>query len=95
MSGTTYDLTRDSVKMPAVNPSVGKLRVAIVHYWLVGMRGGEKVVEALCELFPQAEIFTHVYAPEAIPERIHRHKIHTTFINRLPQAKNATSPTCR
>lgn len=81
--------------MPAVNSSVGKLRVAIVHYWLVGMRGGEKVVEALCELFPQAEIFTHVSAPEAISERIRRHKIHTTFINRLPQAKNATSPTCR
>lgn len=79
--------TGDSLKTLATWPVAGNLRVAIVHYWLLNMRGGEKVVEALCELFPQAEIFTHVYAPEAISERIRRHKIHTTFINRLPQAK--------
>ena len=34
------------------------MRVAIVHYWLVGMRGGEKVVEARCKLYPEADIFT-------------------------------------
>ncbi|MHB1677548.1 MAG: glycosyltransferase [Sulfuriferula sp.] len=62
------------------------IRVAIVHYWLVNMRGGEKVVEALCEMFPQAEIFTHVYVPEAVSETIRKHKVHTTFINRLPKA---------
>jgi hypothetical protein len=32
------------------------MKVAIVHYWLVGMRGGEKVIEALCEMYPQADI---------------------------------------
>lgn len=50
------------------------------------MRGGEKVVEALCELFPQADIFTHVYDPSAISETISRHKIETSFIQRLPGA---------
>lgn len=60
------------------------MRVAIVHYWLVGMRGGEKVVEALCEMFPQADIFTHVYTPDAVSETIRRHKITTSFINALP-----------
>jgi hypothetical protein len=45
----------------------GGNEVAIVHYWLVGMRGGEKVVEALCELYPQADIFTHVVAPGRFP----------------------------
>ena len=45
------------------------MRVAIVHYWLVGMRGGEKVIEALCELYPQADIFTHVYVPEMVSEK--------------------------
>lgn len=64
-----------------------KLRVALVHYWLVGMRGGEKVLEELCGLFPQAEIFTHVVAPEAISPALRRHQIHTTFINRLPGAR--------
>ena len=60
------------------------IKVAIVHYWLVGMRGGEKVVEALCEMFPQADIFTHVYVPDAISETIRRHTVKTSFINRLP-----------
>ena len=42
------------------------MKVAIVHYWLVGMRGGERVIEALCDLYPQADIFTHVYVPDMI-----------------------------
>jgi glycosyltransferase involved in cell wall biosynthesis len=62
------------------------IRVAIVHYWLVGMRGGEKVVEALCDMFPQADIFTHVYVPDAVSEKIRRHKVSTSFINSLPRA---------
>lgn len=62
------------------------MRVALVHYWLVTMRGGEKVLDALCELYPQAEIFTHVYVPEAVSERIRGHRVHTTFIDRLPRA---------
>ena len=56
------------------------MRVAIVHYWLVGMRGGEKVVEALCEMFPEADVFTHVYDASAISETIKKHQI--TMIKR-------------
>ncbi|HZT86891.1 MAG TPA: glycosyltransferase [Stellaceae bacterium] len=62
------------------------MKVAIVHYWLVGMRGGEKVVEALCDMFPHADIFTHVYVPEAVSEKIRRHRVTASFINRLPRA---------
>jgi len=62
------------------------MKVAIIHYWLVGMRGGEKVVEALCELFPQADIFTHVYVPEKVSEKVRRHRVIPTFINALPRA---------
>jgi glycosyltransferase involved in cell wall biosynthesis len=62
------------------------MKVAIIHYWLVGMRGGEKVIEALCEMYPQADIFTHVYVPEMISDKIRQHKIITTFINSLPRA---------
>jgi len=61
------------------------MRVALVHYWLVGMRGGEKVLEALCRLYPNADIFTHVYVPEAVSETIRRHRVRTTFIARLPR----------
>ena len=63
------------------------MKVALVHYWLVSMRGGEKVLEELCELFPQADIFTHVYDPDAVSERIRRHTVHTTFVSRLPYPK--------
>jgi glycosyltransferase involved in cell wall biosynthesis len=62
------------------------MRVAIIHYWLVGMRGGEKVLEALCNMFPNADIYTHVYDPSAISGVIKSHRISTTFINRLPFA---------
>jgi glycosyltransferase involved in cell wall biosynthesis len=51
------------------------------------MRGGEKVVESLCEIYPEADIFTHVIDPEAISPTIKRHKIYTTYINRLPRAR--------
>ncbi|MEX5729698.1 glycosyltransferase involved in cell wall biosynthesis [Rhodovulum iodosum] len=61
-------------------------RVAIVHYWLVGMRGGEKVLEALCRMFPEAELFTHVYVPDRISPALNAHKVHTTRIARLPFA---------
>jgi glycosyltransferase involved in cell wall biosynthesis len=63
------------------------MRVAIVHYWLVGMRGGEKVLEALCTIFPNADIYTHVYDPAAVSTVIKRHRIYTTFIDTLPYAK--------
>lgn len=67
-------------------PITSGMKVAIVHYWLVGMRGGEKVVEGLCELFPEADVFTHVYFPQAISPRINAHRVRTSFISRLPQA---------
>ncbi len=62
------------------------MRVAIIHYWLVGMRGGEKVIEALCEMYPQADIFTHVYVSEMVSEKIKKHRVIPTFINSLPRA---------
>ena len=63
------------------------MKVAIVHYWLVTMRGGEKVLEELCRMFPQADIYTNVYAPEKISDTIKSHKVYTTKINSLPLAK--------
>ena len=81
-------MTKEPEATPISKTSKNReLRVAFVHFWLLGMRGGEKVLEALCRMFPQADIFTHVYNPDAISETIKKHKIHTTFINRLPKAR--------
>ena len=63
------------------------MKVAIVHYWLLHMRGGEKVVEALCEIFPEADIYTHVLIRDQVSTTITKHKIRTTFIQRLPFAR--------
>ncbi|WP_051074158.1 glycosyltransferase [Rhizobium freirei] len=62
------------------------MRVAIVHYWLVSMRGGEKVIEALCDMYPDADIFTLVYDESRISEKIRKHKISTSFLQRIPGA---------
>lgn len=62
------------------------MRVALIHYWLVGMRGGEKVLEAFGRMFPDADIFTHVCRPENLSEALRRHRIRTTSISRLPFA---------
>jgi glycosyltransferase involved in cell wall biosynthesis len=61
-------------------------KVAIVHYWLVNMRGGEKMLEALLEMFPQADIYTHVYDPSAVSALINSHPVHTSYIQKLPFA---------
>lgn len=62
-------------------------KVAIIHYWLVGMRGGEKVLEDLCRLYPQADLFTHVAIPENLSDTIRAHRITETFVGRLPFAR--------
>ena len=63
------------------------MRVAFVHYWLVGMRGGEYVLEQFSELFPQADIFTHVLDRSKISDTLARHQIFETSVAKLPGAK--------
>ena len=60
------------------------MRVALVHDWLTGMRGGEKVLEVLCELYPDADIFTLVHRRGSVSPTIERHRITTSLVQRLP-----------
>jgi len=62
------------------------MRVALIHYWLVNMRGGEKVIESLCRLYPEADIYVNVFDAKRISNEIKRHCVKTTFINSLPFA---------
>ncbi len=57
------------------------MRVALVHYWLLGMRGGEKVLEAFCRIFPEADIFTLFYDPEKVSDTIRARRVTTSFLN--------------
>lgn len=61
-------------------------RVALVHDWLTGFRGGERVLAALCEMYPSAEIFTLVHVEGSCGPSIESRPITTSFLQRLPGA---------
>jgi glycosyltransferase involved in cell wall biosynthesis len=65
------------------------MRVALIHDWLNGMRGGEKVLELLCELYPEAEIFTLFYEPDNVSELIASKIVNVSPLQRLPWARKA------
>jgi glycosyltransferase involved in cell wall biosynthesis len=68
------------------------MRVAIVHYWLLGMRGGEKVLEALCRIAPDADVFTLFYDPDAISPAIKQHRITASYLNPLRRFHRSLLP---
>ena len=59
------------------------MRVAIVHYWLINRRGGEAVLEALCRLAPEADLFTLFYDPELVSPVIRKRRVTASFLNPL------------
>jgi glycosyltransferase involved in cell wall biosynthesis len=59
------------------------MRVALVHYWLLGSRGGEKVLEAICRILPRADIFTLFYDPERVSPLIRSKNVQASFLNPL------------
>ena len=60
------------------------MKIALVHDWLTGMRGGEKVLEVLCELYPDASLYTLLHNRGTVSSLIEQREIHTSFIDRLP-----------
>lgn len=61
--------------------------MVFIHDWLNGMRGGEKCLEALLELFPSSPIYTLLSEPEKLSDKIRRHKIIPSWIQKMPFAK--------
>ena len=61
------------------------MKVALVHDWLTGLRGGERVLEQLCLLYPDADIFTLVHVPGSAGPIIERHRIAVSFLDRFPK----------
>jgi glycosyltransferase involved in cell wall biosynthesis len=60
------------------------MRVALVHDWLTGMRGGERVLEVLCERYPDADLFTLLHVRGSMTPAIERRRIHTSALQHLP-----------
>ena len=60
------------------------MKTALLHYWLTNVRGGEKVLAALADMFPDAGIFTHAYRPERLGGLFAGRRVTESFIARLP-----------
>ena len=84
MTHVTAAAQRTASAGPRTPPPAPR-HVAIVHDWLTGMRGGEKVLQAICELYPGATLYTLVRVPGTVSETIERHPIRTSFVQRLPR----------
>jgi glycosyltransferase involved in cell wall biosynthesis len=59
-------------------------RVALVHDWLTGMRGGEKVLEVLCRMYPSADLLTLIHIPGSVSPAIERLHPQASFLQRVP-----------
>ena len=64
------------------------MKVALVHDWLTGMRGGEKCLEVFCEIFPKATLFTLLHVRGSVSKVIENMRIRTSFIQNLPFARS-------
>jgi glycosyltransferase involved in cell wall biosynthesis len=62
-------------------------RVAVVHDWLTGMRGGEAVLEAILDALPDAELFTLIHHPGSVSAKIEARTIRTSSVQ--PLARHA------
>ena len=62
-------------------------KTALLHYWLTNMRGGEHVFNELCAMFPGADIFTHAAIPSRLSGAMLNHRMHESFIARLPMGR--------
>ena len=60
--------------------------IAIVHDWLISMRGGEHVLESLCSIFPRADVFTLRYDPSGVSPTLASRNVKVSFIDRLARA---------
>jgi glycosyltransferase involved in cell wall biosynthesis len=82
-----YQLATPRLRVVRPTPSIEKARIAIVHYWFVSHRGGERVVEAMASMFPQADLFSLVVDTKAVPDSLRERPIKTSFLQKLPGSR--------
>lgn len=63
-------------------------KTVLMHDWLTGFRGGERVLEAFCELFPQSPLYTLIHVPGSTSELIENRKIVASFLSKIPKIEN-------
>ena len=75
-------LVRSERELPP--PALDTLRVALVHDWLTGMRGGEKCLEVLCRIFPEARLYTLIHRRGSLSPAIEAMRIKTSMLQHVP-----------
>ena len=63
------------------------MRVAIVHHWFISLAGGERVVDTIASMFPNADVFTLFLDEQKLPPAIKHHKITTSVLDKIPAAR--------
>jgi glycosyltransferase involved in cell wall biosynthesis len=83
-SGWSHDSDQQPARDDGVPDSLAGLRVALVHDWLTGMRGGEKCLEVLCRAFPDATLYTLIHRRGSLSPAIEGMKIRTSALQKIP-----------
>src|SRR4028118_190292 len=73
---------KPDIRPPLHSPPVSG-RVALIHDFLLDLRGAERVFAAMCDRWPDADLFTAVYDEEGTEGRFAHRRIHTSFLQRL------------
>jgi glycosyltransferase involved in cell wall biosynthesis len=84
------------IQAPSINSaateeavSLQNLRVAIVHHWFISRAGGERVIDTIASIFPTVDLFTLFLDQQKLPPALRKHKITTSFLDRIPGARRA------
>src|SRR5262245_1913921 len=75
-----HDFSFPGVRMDATSAP----RIALIHDWLTGMRGGEKCLEVVCRRWPNANLYTLLRTPGRLSSDIERLAIRTSFLQHFP-----------
>jgi len=76
---------REDERSNGLTQSLAGLRVALVHDWLTGMRGGEKCLDVLCRSFPRATLYTLIHQRGSLSPAIESMAIRTSPLQRIPR----------
>ena len=79
----------DQAPPASLTKPLNNMRVAIVHHWLVSRAGGERVFDAIAGMFPTADVFTLFLDKKKFSAALDKHKVITSFLDRIPAAQRA------
>jgi glycosyltransferase involved in cell wall biosynthesis len=83
----TTERAEEIPRDPAIEEFPRGLRVALVHYWLNGYGGGERVLEAWADIFPNADLYAPMASEHGIPPKLRHMTLRTSFLGRIPGVK--------